>query len=265
MTILTDLVHKIYGAQLVGTLVATFLSGMNTVQAVVYFRVYPEDAMRLKALVATIWGLDIIHTAFLWSDLWLYFVINFGQVSGIYAVHKPYIVPGAIVVSTTMILIVQIKSSSGSLTSDITRFYVHRIFRFSHRNYWITTPIVILVLCEMSGTIGAVVILYGYQDTLSFINRGYKWTFSPGSISAAVSDIVIMVVLLVLLRSNRRHSTSLNNVIDQLILYTFETGSLTAFMTIVIVIAWLNERFTEIYLGLYVSLPKVYATTLLGL
>ncbi|KIL62182.1 hypothetical protein M378DRAFT_802156 [Amanita muscaria Koide BX008] len=88
LTISADLIHKTYGAQLIGTLVATFLSGMNALQTVVYFRVYHNDIMKLKALVAVIWGLDIIHTAFLWSNLWLYLIINFGQVSDIGAVPK---------------------------------------------------------------------------------------------------------------------------------------------------------------------------------
>lgn len=74
-----------------------------------------------------------------------------------------------------------------------------------------------------------------------------------------------MVVLLVLLRSSRRHSISLNNVIDQLILYTFETGILTAFMAIAMMITWLTDQGAEIYLGLFMVFPKVYATTLLGL
>ncbi|KAM6497795.1 hypothetical protein JOM56_005743 [Amanita muscaria] len=220
------------------------LSGMNTLQTVVYFRVYHDDIMRLKALVAVIWGLDIIHTAFLWSNLWLYLIINFGQVSDINAVPKPYIAPGAVVVSSTMILVVH-------------TFYVQRIFRFSHRNYWITTPVVILVLGEMACTVGPVVILYGYEDFSQFIDHGYKWTVSLGSISAAVSDIVIMT---------DNSTESLNSVIDQLILYTFETGSLTAFMAIAIMITWLTQQRTaEIYLGLFMAFPKVYATTLLVL
>ncbi|KAM6497792.1 hypothetical protein JOM56_005740 [Amanita muscaria] len=253
LTISADLIHKTYGAQLIGTLVATFLSGMNTLQTIVYFRVYHNDIMRLKALVAVIWGLDIIHTAFLWSNLWLYLIINFGQVSAISAVPKPYIAPVSVIVTTAMILIVHM-------------FYVQRIFRFSRRNYWITTPVVILLLGEMACTVGAVVILYRYEDFSQFIDRGYKWTFSLGSISAAVSDIAIMVILLVLLRSSRQQSTSLNGVIDQLILYTFETGSLTAFMAIAIMITWLTQQRTaEIYLGLYMAFPKVYATTLLVL
>ncbi|KIL62184.1 hypothetical protein M378DRAFT_129101 [Amanita muscaria Koide BX008] len=117
LTISADLIHKTYGAQLIGTLVATLyvssffcyldtqtfhyqysLSGTNTLQTIVYFRVYHDDVMRLKALVCPRcsrrdWliyssGLDIIHTAFIWSNLWFYLIINFGQVSGINAVPK---------------------------------------------------------------------------------------------------------------------------------------------------------------------------------
>ncbi|KAM6497790.1 hypothetical protein JOM56_005738 [Amanita muscaria] len=242
---------------------------MNTVQTIVYFRVYPEDTMKLKALVATIWALDIIHTAFLWNDLWFYLITIFGQVFDIDTIQGigPETVPGAIVVTDIVVLIVHL-------------FYVHRIFRFSHRNYWITTPVFILIICEVVCAIAAVIMPYRYQGVLTLLNSGYTWIFSLGFILAAVSDIVIMGVLLVLLWSSRQHSLSLNNVIDQLILYTFETGSLTAFMAIAIMITWLTEQHTDIYLSLFMSFPKgkcqsciwscidsslVYATALLGL
>ncbi|KAM6497794.1 hypothetical protein JOM56_005742 [Amanita muscaria] len=256
LTISADLIHKTYGAQLIGTLVATFLSGMNTPQTIVYFRVYHDDVMRLKALVAVIWGLDIIHTAFLWSNLWLSLIIKFGQVSSIIAIPKLYIVPGAAVVSSTMVFIVHM-------------FYVHRIFRFSHQNYWITTPIVILVLGEMAWAVGGVVILYAsLRDDINLYHLNVtQWTFYLGTISAAVSDIVIMVwiTLVLALNGGLTIASSLNNVIDQLILYTFETGILTAFMAIAMMIAWLTEQRTNIYLCLFMAFPKVYATTLLGL
>ncbi|KAM6497780.1 hypothetical protein JOM56_005728 [Amanita muscaria] len=203
MSILTDFIHNTYGAQLVGTLVATFLSGMNTVQTVVYFRVYPEDT------VTAVWGLDIIHTAFLWSDLWFYLITSFGQTFEIDVIHKPDIVPGAIVVCSILVLIVHM-------------FYVQRIFcRASLQNF----SRLFLHVTQ-------------FHNFLGFIDSGYAWIFSLGFIFAAVSDIVIMVVLFVLLRFSRQRSIrpSLNNVIDHLVLYTLETGSLTAFMAIAIMI-----------------------------
>lgn len=252
MSVLMDFIHKTYGAQLVGTLVATFLSGMNTVQTVVYFRVYPGDTARLKVLVTAVWGLDIIHTAFLWSDLWFYLITSYGQTFEIDVIHKPDIVPGAIVVCSILVLIVHM-------------FYVQRIFCLSHRNYWITMPVFILVLCDVVCSIGAAILLYRFHNFLGFIDSGYAWIFSLGFIFAAVSDMVIMVILFVLLRISRQRAISLNNVIDHLVLYILETGSLTAVMAIAIMIMWLTEQRTDIYLGIYMSLPKVYATALLGL
>ncbi|KIL62177.1 hypothetical protein M378DRAFT_166016 [Amanita muscaria Koide BX008] len=126
-------------------------------------------------------------------------------------------------------------------------------------------PVFILVLFDVVCSIGVFWNLYRFHNFLGFIDSGYAWIFSLGFIFAAVSDIVIMVVLFVLLRFSRQRSISLNNVIDHLVLYILETGSLTAFMAIAIMITWLTEQRTDIYLGLYMSLPKVYATALLGL
>ncbi|KIL60887.1 hypothetical protein M378DRAFT_902832 [Amanita muscaria Koide BX008] len=88
---------------------------------------------------------------------------------------------------------------------------------------------------------------------------------SLGFIFAVAADIGIMITLFVLLRLSRQQSISLNNVIDQLILYTLEIGSLTAFMAIAIVITWFTMRRNAlIFLAIYVSLEKAYAIAFLG-
>ncbi|KAM6489373.1 hypothetical protein JOM56_015274 [Amanita muscaria] len=122
-------IAKNHGAVLLGALVATFLSGMSTVQTVIYFRLYQKDPIILKTSVISTWSLDVIHTAFIWVVLWSTFIESFGQESEI---------------------------------DVIQNFYLYRIFRVvpsqatvSGRNYWIIMPIFltmmefIMVICRM--------------------------------------------------------------------------------------------------------------------
>ncbi|KIL62932.1 hypothetical protein M378DRAFT_165219, partial [Amanita muscaria Koide BX008] len=104
-----------------------------------------------------------------------------------------------------------------------------------------------------------------YQSLSQLSDSSDAWMISLGFIFAVAADIGIMITLFVLLRLSRQQSISLNNVIDQLILYTLEIGSLTAFMAIAIVITWFTMRRNAlIFLAIYVSLEKAYAIAFLG-
>ncbi|KAM6489372.1 hypothetical protein JOM56_015273 [Amanita muscaria] len=240
-----------HGAVLLGTLVATFLSGMNTLQTIVYFRLYPNDLKRINALVAAIWCLDVIHTAFIWVYMWSLFIENFGRASQIDVIQKPEMVPGMVVVS-------------GIVTLTVHLFYLHRIFHLSCRNYWVTTPILVLIICRVCGTIATMVGLYKSLTLSGFAASKYGWVLSLGFVFNAAADIAIMLTMFVLLRLSRQRSIRLNNVIDQIILYTLEMGSLTACIAISSMITWFARPQTLIFLALYMPLAKVYGMAFLG-
>jgi len=242
-----------YGTLLIGSLVATFVSGMNALQTILYFRLYPEDSIKLKALVATVMALDIAHTGITWADLWFFFVENFGNPYQIDVIQKPLIVPGAIIVGMVIAFIVHM-------------FYLRRVFDLSHRNYWISVPILVLILTYTGSVFALIDVVYRYQLLSVFSTSRDAYLLSVGFSCSAAADIAIMVCLFVLLRASRKRSMSLNNAIDQLILYTLEMGSLTALITIAIMITWFVQRnqTSLVFLALYLSLPKAYACALLG-
>ncbi|KIL60894.1 hypothetical protein M378DRAFT_903112 [Amanita muscaria Koide BX008] len=212
---MSQLMDNTFGALLIGTLVATFASGMNTLQTILYFRLYPEDPSKLKALVAAVLCLDIAHTGLLWDNLWYTLVENFGNPYQIDVIPKPILVPVAILIG----------SSTGFI---VHMFYLHRIYNLSHQNYWVSVPSLTLILGDIAGSIAATIIIYRYRLLSQLSDSSDAWVLSIGFIFAVAADIAIMVTLFVLLRLSRQRSISLNNAIDQLILYTLEMGSLTA-------------------------------------
>lgn len=243
-------IAKNHGAVLLGALVATFLSGMSTVQTVIYFRLYQKDPIILKTSVISTWSLDVIHTAFIWVVLWSTFIESFGQESEIDVIQKERS-PEFVIITTIMTLIVQI-------------FYLYRIFRVSGRNYWIIMPIFIMVICRTGGGIASTVALSRFQTLQQFATSSYGWLLSFSLSFAAATDIAIMAIMFVLLRSGRQQSISLKNVIDQIILYTLEMGSLAALTAIATSITWFTGRGTLVFLAFYLFFAKVYAITLLG-
>ncbi|KAM6492678.1 hypothetical protein JOM56_012402 [Amanita muscaria] len=270
---LSEFMNNTYGALLIGTLVATFVSGMNALQTILYFRLYPEDTVTLKALVAAVMGLDIAHTGLLWADLWFFFVENFGNAAQVNQLHlrkpnRPLVVPGAILVGMVIAFIVhmfylrRVFDPIGTIGSQCPSL-VHALrLEFNTR----------LMINEagLDPRLHCVFVLiakvYKYQLLSDFSASGDAWLLSIGFSCSAAADIAIMACLFVLLRASRKRSISLNNAIDQLILYTLEMGSLTAFMTIAIMITWFVQRnqISLVFLALYLSLAKAYACAFLG-
>ncbi|KIL57476.1 hypothetical protein M378DRAFT_383059 [Amanita muscaria Koide BX008] len=241
------------GSVLLGSLVATFLSGMNTLQTILYVRLYPEDTIRIKALVATIMSLDIIHTAFIWVSLWFFFIENFGQKPDIRLEQNPEFLPGLMVVTAITTLVAHM-------------FYLHRIISLSHQNIWIAIPVVILALCRVGSGIATIAGVFKFQDLSEYLAGSYqvRWVLFLGLVFAAATDLAIMTTIIVLLWLGRRQTISLGKALDRLVLYTFEAGMLTTFTAIATMIAWLAQEHAFIFMAIYLSLAKVYTTGLLG-
>ncbi|KAF9461058.1 hypothetical protein BDZ94DRAFT_1168397 [Collybia nuda] len=234
-------VPKTFGALLLGGLFAAVLSGVVAVQVIVYFKLYPSDAFRTKLLVLVIWFLDTCHTGFIWAALWEYFIQQYGEREGIDFI--PWNIALTIV-----------------FTAVLT-FFVHwyGIFVVSQRNWFITIPIV------------------SYHPFLRFVlttNRLHfhsfnkfalhvRWLFTLGLALSSCVDIIITCSLFYLLQTSRTGAASLNIVIDSLIRYAFETGSLTCAGTIVSMVCWVAMRNNLIFMGLHFVISKFYANSLL--
>ncbi|KAG2037592.1 hypothetical protein BDR03DRAFT_956993, partial [Suillus americanus] len=74
-------VGLIYGAMLVGGLLAFGLSGCVNMQFIVYCRVYLHESWRTKSLVIVIWLLDLSHSALVAVALWDSIIGTYGDLS----------------------------------------------------------------------------------------------------------------------------------------------------------------------------------------
>ncbi|KAF9237040.1 hypothetical protein BU15DRAFT_76278 [Melanogaster broomeanus] len=77
-------------------------------------------------------------------------------------------------------------------------------------------------------------------------------------------DVMIAGYLCYFLQSNRNASSSMDRVINAVILYTFENNSLTSAATIVSMIAWLTMPHNLVFMGLHVIISKLYSNSLLA-
>jgi hypothetical protein len=241
-------ISKTFGALLIGGLVAVALTGVVTLQTYVYFKLYPADLPRVKLLVLAIWTLDLFHTGFICAAIWGYLITNYGDAQIIN--HIPWTVALTILCTAILTLLVHC-------------FFAHRIFTFSRRNWWNTAPILVLAVCRVSFacvTTSEMIRL----GTFTRFKEQFRWVFTLGLAFSSTVDLVITVSLCYYLRSSRSSSLSMNDVIDRLILYTFENGSITCAATIISMICWLASPGNLIFMGIHFVIGKLYANSLLA-
>ncbi|KAH7886371.1 hypothetical protein F5I97DRAFT_1263320 [Phlebopus sp. FC_14] len=237
-----------YGALLLGGFLASGLSGIVTVQSFIYTRLYPNDDIRIKATVGAIWLLDTAHTALVCASLWIYLIQYFGDTS------KIDLIPRTVAMTIALTAI---------LTFIVHCFFAHRIHKLSRRDWRITAPLVtfaFLRLCSASVTTAEMI----HMKTFSSFKAEFRWVFTLGLALSSLVDVMIAVFLCYSLRNGRKSSSSMDHVINAVILYTFENNSLTSTATVVSMICWLVMPNNLIFMGLHFVISKLYANSLLA-
>ncbi|KAK0492940.1 hypothetical protein EDD18DRAFT_441936 [Armillaria luteobubalina] len=237
-------VSNTYGAVTIGALSASLLSGAVAIQTILYYKLYPSDSIRVKILVFAIWLLDLSHTCFVWVSLWDMIISHYGRLD---------IIPWSIAVTIVITAV---------LTFLVHCFFAYRIFMLSKRNWFLTCPILILAAFRLASACVTTSEMLRLKTYSSF-KAEFRWVFTLGLALSSAVDILITGSLFGLLRTSRSDAENLKAVIDSLILYTFETGSLTCAGTIIDMICWITMSSNLIFMGLHFVIGKLYANSLL--
>ncbi|KAF8079390.1 hypothetical protein FPV67DRAFT_1692306 [Lyophyllum atratum] len=236
------------GALLLGGYAAATLAGIVAIQILLYFRMYwPADPKVITGLVLLIGVLDGTHTGLTCAALWNYLIDGFGVV-------RMEEIP--LTLSLTILL-------TAMITFLVQGFYAHRILLLSKRNWYLAGPIILLATLRLASATATSVELIRLRTFPAFKDR-FGWLFSTGLALSCAIDIIITLCMSVLLQRSRARSLSLDHIIDSLILYTFETGSLTCFGTTVSMICWLAMSGNLVFMALHLIVAKLYANSLLA-
>ncbi|KAJ7067062.1 hypothetical protein C8F01DRAFT_657816 [Mycena amicta] len=235
------------GSMLIGGFFASMLSGIVCIQTMLYFRTYKTDGAGVKSLVFAVCFLDLLHTAFIWIAGWIYVIEHWGSTP------RLDFIPWCI--SLTVII-------TALVTFLVHCFFAHRIFLLSKRNWYMATPVVLFALLRLVAASVSTAEMLHYKSFHLFVVHA-RWIFTLGlSVSSAV-DILITGFLFYLFQESRTEGGHLNHVIDKLMLYAFETGSLTCLGTVVSLICWITMPSNLVFLGLHFAIGKLYANSLL--
>ncbi|KAJ3495967.1 hypothetical protein NLJ89_g10549 [Agrocybe chaxingu] len=186
------------------------------------------------------------------------------------------------------------------LTFLVHLFFVYRIFRLSHDNFFIGIPLALLACARLVTTVKmitlrslrefvdlytvrlspssltpyaflrlALVLIHLFTpslviDNLIVICRQRQWSFTTGLSLSSLLDVLITSLMMYLLKRNHKANSSMNHVLDKLMLYAFENGALTCAATVTSLVCWLTMHTNLIFMGLHFVISKLYANSLLA-
>ncbi|OBZ65188.1 hypothetical protein A0H81_14830 [Grifola frondosa] len=236
------------GAVLLGSLISMFLSGAVTMQTVLYFQLYPRDALRVKLMVSAIWILDLAHAAMACTANWEYLIANFGNST----------------ISDTINWSVAVTVALTALVTFLVHcFFSHRIHTLSRGNLYVTGGLCLLSLVRLVAAFVTAAEMIRLQNYDEFV-RKFGWVFTLGLALSAALDVMIAMGLCFYLRRGRTGFSSMDRIIDSITLYTIENGLLTCVTTIVSLICWVVMSHNLIFLGLHFAISKLYANSFLA-
>ncbi|KAJ7591785.1 hypothetical protein C8J56DRAFT_857364, partial [Mycena floridula] len=231
------------GPIMVGVIVGVFLYGIATVQGYIYFRsdVCGKDRVWLKVLVLF---LETLLTIFECIYLYNLTITQFGQYSRLG--DLPWSLSGFVIVSGMVSLIVQ-------------SFFAWRVHVISGR--WLVSMIVWIgsfikivvalinsILTHKEGTIGRFEAKYPFLILFLL------------SLSMSI-DMVNTCSICYYLHRSRTGFRATNALIDQIMIWTIETGLIISVCAVLMLILEVLRPDWNIWIGLYMFYAKLYSNT----
>ncbi|KAF7308774.1 hypothetical protein MKEN_01076600 [Mycena kentingensis (nom. inval.)] len=235
-----------YGLLFLATIVSSALYGTGILQFWMYIRKYhKKDSILLQALVVSVLICDTIQQALLCHAVYEYLVTSIGD---------PLILPS--VVQTLMIELF----FSCAIATMVQQFYCWRIYRIG-KNIALAAGVSLV-----SWTSCVVLIIYSVNAVqlteFSQVITLEKLSIAANSLSAG-TDVVISGTLVVLLHVSKTGFKRSTDLINRLIVFTFNTGlptSVTALLATICIVAFPN---TFLYIFWFLLLGRFYTNSLL--
>ncbi|ETW75229.1 hypothetical protein HETIRDRAFT_412440 [Heterobasidion irregulare TC 32-1] len=239
------------GALLVGGLISGILYGITCTQTYVYYERGAGDRPSLKAFVALLWLLNTLEFVFDAHMMYFYLISNFAT-------------PAALTVKPVWSLLIHVLITS--ITDFLVRaMFARRIYRLSNKNMILTG--LVLATSTFDLVVGLVITVKAFSlssiENLSKLSTLFYLNFAAGT----SSDVYIAVVLCYFLNKSRTGGFNLrtDSIINVLMLYTINTGLLTAVDATLGMILYAAMPNNMVFIAFYIQLSKLYVNAYLAI
>jgi hypothetical protein len=191
---------------------------------------------------------EAVHTALSWSYLYGATVTKFGQVL------KLFVVPWDL--ATCVFL-------SGVVGCAVQVFFAYRIYIVSSQ-FLFALPGWIFSSFRLALAI-ALTVTSLQAGLLPVFVQKYRWLMDLAIANTMALDAYNAFALIFYLRRRRSQFRSTVLMVDKLVLWTVETGALTSFASILMLICSVTMPNNAIWLGILLFYAKLYSNSLLVL
>ncbi|KAG1871214.1 hypothetical protein DFJ58DRAFT_762833 [Suillus subalutaceus] len=234
----------------VGGLLSAALFGCLSCQSYVYLAKFTNDRLVLKAVVSTVFFIQLGHFVCMISTLWTMTVSTYGDPSQLDVL--PLAADLAIPLSAFTAFIVQ-------------SFYAFRLWKLSEK-------IFLPILCETISVVAQISTLilspraFGMTNLTDFENSQIS-LITLSFVARAVCDLITTAAITWTLyhkRGSKLESTTTTTTIDRLIYWTIETGLATSLMAVIVAVLFLVLKQNFVWFGAWLMLPNVIGNSLLA-
>ncbi|KAJ7727775.1 hypothetical protein B0H16DRAFT_1428921 [Mycena metata] len=237
------------GALQIGVLVSVLLFGITTSQAYFYYSRFPDDSVKLKALVMLIWCCELGHAICIGHGLYTYTISDYGQPERLFGP-----MPKSIVLAVFF---------TGVIEPCVQSFFSLRIYRLSKKLYIPALSWILSFVRFTVNMVGAAAALR--MKSMPGYLAQWEWLIMADWCISVTNDVAITVTLVFLLyrqRTNAYKRTAL--LMDKLIAWTIETGMLTSVMSILTLALFVREMESFIWVSVYLVGPRLFSNSLLA-
>ncbi|GLB36682.1 hypothetical protein LshimejAT787_0309690 [Lyophyllum shimeji] len=235
------------GAIFVGVLMGAALWGISCMQTYEYFSEFRRDSWMSKVMVATLFVLDTLHQILMTHVIYTYLITEHFNVA--YLNQVVWSLVGQVIVSALIGLMVQ-------------TFFVYRIWILSHHNLPAVVFVMLLVLSEFA--VSLTYFVKGLKvTTFALLPSLFRLSQSVNAL-AATGDIAIAATLIFILWRSKTGFSKSDSIVNQLILYSLNTGFLTSVCALLSLITITVYPNSFIFITFYTPLSRLYTNSLLA-
>ncbi|KAI0030552.1 hypothetical protein K488DRAFT_87669 [Vararia minispora EC-137] len=237
------------GALLIGGLVGGVLFGLTCMQSYMYFSKYKDDRLLLRFFVAVLWLLDAVDFAFNSHTLYFFLVTNYTNPMALSG-KVPWSLSSHVLITTVVDFMIR-------------AMFARKIFQLSNHNYLLTGSL--LATSTLDLVVGIIITVRAFAissiQNLEPLHNLFYVDFAAGT----GSDLYVAVVLCYYLaRSRTGFNTRTDSIVNILMLYTINTGLLTAIDAALGLITALVMPHNFVFVAFYLQLSKLYTNAYLA-
>ncbi|KAF8342247.1 uncharacterized protein EI90DRAFT_3032610 [Cantharellus anzutake] len=240
-------VHDILGGAFSGQLLAAVFFGIITIQVRTYFSAFPKDSLYIKLAVSFLWVIQGLLVACTTQALYWYLVVASTEKNVL-----PF-VTWEMAMHQTMTVV-----SSTAVQS----FFAYRVYALSTSRI-LGCLVELLSLAQFGLGISSAYRAY-HLANFSTIPQQERWLIGSWLLMEVICDVTLAVSMTILLRRQRTGFKQTDNILNKLIVYSINTGTVTGVIAIVICVAFAINGFGFVVLLLGIPFGAVYNFTMLA-